>query len=63
MRAPKKSDSPSGYDREIRPRRLVRVGEHEAAIRRQQDQRWYSRMSTCLSTDMRPAEDFPGACD
>ena len=64
MRAPKKSDSPSGYDREIRPRRILTAIEHqELAARRKQDQRWYGRMSSCLSTDMRPADDFDGCVD
>ena len=64
MRAPKPGDSPSGYDREIRPRKLARVGEHEAEIRRRQDARWYARMSACLSTDMRQSDDWgPGYAD
>lgn len=64
MRSPKQSDSPSGYDREICPRRILDVvGHQERTTRRKQDERWYDRMSTCLSTDMRPADDFDGCVD
>jgi hypothetical protein len=62
MRQRKPGDSPSGYDREVRPRRIVQdLALHERAIR-ERERRNCAR--ACLSTDMRPADDWgAGFCD
>lgn len=64
MRSPKQGDSPSNYDREVRPRLSLDVfARHDKRAREDQDERWKRRMSTCLSTDMRPSSEWPGACE
>lgn len=64
MRSRKAGDSPSDYDREIRPRRILDAfARQERSVRRLTNERWQRRIQACLSTDMRPADDFPGACD
>jgi hypothetical protein len=61
MRSRKQSDSPSDYDREIRPRKKVEALRlHENAIRNR-ERRACAR--ACASTDMRPADDWPGCVD
>jgi hypothetical protein len=62
MRQPKPGDSPSGYDREIRPRKVVDdLTDHEREVR------WRERRNNaaaCASTDMRTADDWgDGFCD
>jgi hypothetical protein len=64
MRARKQSDSPTGYDREVRPRLFLdAMARQELAVRRANDRRWARRIDACLSTDMRDAEGWPGCRD
>jgi hypothetical protein len=65
MRSRKQSDSPSDYDREVRPRRILDAfARQERHVREAQDRRWLRRIDACLSTDMRTADDFgEGFCD
>lgn len=64
MRERKQSDSPSGYDREIRPRRLVlALGDHEKHIRLICEERWRRRVDALQMTDGRPADDWEGCVD
>lgn len=64
MRSRKHGDSPSDYDREIRPRRFLDAfARQEQSVRRLNDERWQRRIQACLSTDMRPASDFEGCRD
>lgn len=64
MRAAKQGDSPSGYDREVRPRRLLdRLARHEREVRRRNDERWWTRVDAVLSCRLDDAVedvDFPG---
>lgn len=53
MRSPKDSDSPSGYDREIRPRWRVydTIRHQEQGVRRLTDDRWWRRVQALMPSE------------
>ena len=65
MRQPKQSDSPSGYDREIRPRKapddlaekrreLERLEQYERDVHARVNERWLRKTRAVLQSEPRP---------
>lgn len=61
MRSHKQSDSPSGYDREIRPRWSVydTIAHQEQGVRRLERERWERKMQAAMPCEPAPlVEEF-----
>jgi hypothetical protein len=65
MRSRKQSDSPSGYDREVRPRGIFDAIVHqERNVRRLADERWERKVQALMpSAADRPSDDWPGCVE
>jgi hypothetical protein len=65
MRSAKPSDSPTGYDREIQPRkRVLTLAEHEAEVRRVLNDRHERRFQALLPSAVTvESGDFEGCVE